>query len=141
MKMNVKMKVVLVVIAIVSLIVIAYAAYPFVVIRNIGVVEVVGVNADVDFIDWGLIEPSSTTAKLINIMPNGTIPITLTVNTTNWNPSIASDYMTLSWNYTGVALQPDIWCPIELYLTVSPNIESVKNFSFDIIIIGVSVDG
>jgi len=138
MNNNRKMMWLLIVLACASLVVVI-ANTPFlrtIRIINVGFIKTFGVEVDVDFIDWEKIEPNETKPYVIHVRPNGTMPAVLSLDTGNWNPANASDYMMLSWNYTGAVLQPDVWVPVELNLFVSPDIKGIKKFSFDIIIIG-----
>lgn len=52
----------------------------------------------------------------------------------NWNPTNASSYMSLSWNYDGKMLSPMETVEVTLTLSVSPNVENIVDFSFDVII-------
>jgi len=104
-------------------------------ITSSGIIRTVDLEIDVATIDWGLIEPNETKTFTINVKPTGTVPVMLSINTSNWNPTNASDFVSLTWNYTGVALQPDVWYAIELHLYVAADIEGIETFSFDITII------
>lgn len=127
-------------------VVIAISAYSQVyqnfTIRNRAVVKSVGVDIfwdynctqPVDFIDWGVIEPSETKTVILYVNSSSNVNVTLSGRTENWNPVNASQYITLSANYTGYPLLPNTVTPIELYLTVSPDITEIREFTFDIII-------
>lgn len=104
-------------------------------IPTVGTVKTIGVEADVDFIDWEMVEPNSSNTQLINVQPTGNVPVTLTLATANWTPPNASQFLTLTWNYTGQILQPFEWTPVELTLTVASNVTGIDSFSFDILII------
>jgi hypothetical protein len=52
----------------------------------------------------------------------------------NWNPSSASSYMTLNWNYAGQTLSVNQALQVRLTLVVSSTVSGITNFSFDIII-------
>lgn len=103
-----------------------------------GTIKTVDLEIDVANISWGLIEPDETKTVTVNVRPNGTSPVTLTMNTTNWIPVNSSDFIYFSWNYTGATLQPDVWVPIEFQLYVLSEIQDIKAFSFDIIIVAES---
>ena len=121
----------------------AYSLMPkHVVIKSSGTVKAVGVevywdigaNENVTSIDWGMLDPGSSNATDVWIKSTSNTNITLTMNTSNWNPSNASNYILLSWNYTGATLQPHDIIPVTLTLTVSADIKDIRNFTFDIII-------
>jgi len=113
-------------------------------IYSTGTVKVVGVGAYWDAnctdtvisIDWGTIEPGTFKTAAIYLKNEGNSPITLSLNSSNWSPSVAEGYMSLIWNYTGENLQPYQALPITLTLTVAQNITGITTFSFDIIIKG-----
>jgi len=56
--------------------------------------------------------------------------------TSNWNPSNASDYMTLSWDYGGQSINPDEVVQVTFTLSVDASIDGITGFSFDITIVG-----
>jgi len=85
-------------------------------------------------IDWGMIEPNQTKTTAIYIKSVSNVNITLTLSTQNWNPQEASQFITLTWNYTGTPLTPKSVTPIELYLHVAHNVTGIDHFAFDIII-------
>jgi len=91
---------------------------------------------NVSSISWGTIDPGRSKHVTVYVKNTGSVPLTLSLNTTNWNPSAASTYIVLSWNYDGSQIQPDQVLPVTFTLTVSENIHGVNNFSFDIYITG-----
>jgi len=113
-------------------------------ITNVSAVETDGVGvywdsncADrVSSIDWGNLTPGSVKSIVVYIRNEVEEPMYLIMSTTNWNPSKASDYITLRWDYTGRRADPDEVLQITLTLSISRYIEGISNFSFDIIITG-----
>jgi hypothetical protein len=79
-------------------------------------------NRTVSF-NWGPIEAGSNNTLIIYIR-----------NEMNYTPSNSSDYIFLNWNYSGQVLSADQVIPIELTLTILPNINGIDNFSFNTII-------
>jgi hypothetical protein len=114
-------------------------------VSSVGIVKTVGVGAfwDIDCtsrvteIDWGLVEPGQHVNATIYLKNEGNAPITLSINTENWSPSNASNYITLSWDYAGQKVDPRTVVKVNLTLSVSSNVTRVTNFSFDIIITGI----
>ena len=106
---------------------------------NVGVYWDGNCNSNVSFIDWGEIEPGSEKNVSLFIRNEGTVAAGLFLSTDYWNPSNASKFMTLSWDYDGQTLAPfdedssDI-LPVTLTLQVSPSVSGIKSFSFDVII-------
>ena len=73
-----------------------------------------------------------------HIKNEGSTPITLSMYASNWTPeSLAtSNYLVLSWDYNSNPINADENVQITFTLTVSPDIEGITNFSFDITIVG-----
>ena len=111
---------------------------------NLGTVKAIGVGVywdsgcsnSVTSINWGTVEPGSTNDVTVYIKNEGNTPATLSSSTENWDPSIASTYMSLTWNYGGQVIDVGAVVQVTLSLTVSDTIEGVTSFSFDIVIIG-----
>jgi hypothetical protein len=107
-----------------------------------GTVKAVGVGVfwdsnctnPVSFIDWGMVEPGSMNNVTVYVRNEGNVAAGLSLATENWNPSNASDYLTLSWNYDGRQLNPLEVVQVTLTLTVSYSVQGITSFSFDIII-------
>jgi hypothetical protein len=70
------------------------------------------------------------------IKNEGDLPSTLSMYTSNWNPSSTENYLTLSWNYDGRSINPDDSVQVTFTLNVDPSIEGITSFSFDITIVG-----
>jgi hypothetical protein len=113
-------------------------------ISNAGAVKAIGVgvywNSDgtntVTSINWNILEPGSSTNRTCYIKNEGNSASTLSMNTTNWNPTNASDYITLNWDYSGQLVNPDELIPVVFTLSISDSVEGITSFSFDIIIVG-----
>jgi hypothetical protein len=56
--------------------------------------------------------------------------------TSNWNPSNASGYMSLSWDYGEQSIDVDEVVQVTFTLSVDAGIEGITSFSFDITIVG-----
>ena len=112
-------------------------------IPNVGVVKAVGVGVywdaaltnKVSSIDWGVLDPGSNKNVTVYIRNEGNSAVSLTMNTANWNPSTASNYMTLTWNYGGQSINVGAVIQVKLTLSVSASVAGITNFSFDINIV------
>jgi hypothetical protein len=115
-------------------------------IRGQGTVKAVGVGVfwesnctnTVSFIDWGIVEPGSMNNVTVHVRNEGNVAASISLATENWNPSNASDYLSLSWNYDGRQLNPLEVVQVTLTLRVSSSVQGITSFSFDII---VSISG
>jgi len=111
-------------------------------VTNNGSVKGVGVGiyldsvctSPVSSISWGTLDPGSNVNKTIYIRNEGNTAATLSIATSNWNPTSASSYMTLTWNYGGQSLSVNQVVQVKLTLSLSSSVTGITNFSFDITI-------
>lgn len=114
-------------------------------ISSVGVIKTVGCDVfwdsaltqTVTSIDWGMVEPGSQNNQSVYIKNTSNVPAKLTLGTQNWNPTVASDYITLFWNYDNRTLSVGEAIFVKFTLAVASNITGVTNFNFDIVIITV----
>ena len=85
-------------------------------------------------LNWGCIEAGSNNTLTLYIRNEMSSEVSLSLNTINYTPSASSNYISLNWNYSGQVLSPDQVIPLELTLTVLPNISGISNFRFNTII-------
>ena len=108
-----------------------------------GTVKAVGVgvywdnacSSSVVSVDFGLVDPGSVENVTVFIRNEGNAAATLSLDTVNWSPSNASDFMTFSWDYGGQMIDPQDVVEVTFMLSVSPSIEGVADFGFDIVIV------
>jgi hypothetical protein len=113
-------------------------------VLSVGIVKTVGVGAFWDIsctsrvteIDWGVVEPGYHVNSTIYLKNEGNAPITLSLNTENWSPSNASNYITLSWDYADQTLDLGAVVKVNLTLNVSSDVMGITSFTFDIVITG-----
>ena len=103
---------------------------------GVGVYWNSGCTSIVSSVDWGVVEPGATKNVVVYIKNEGTDPVTLSLSTGNWNPSSASSYISLMWDYGGQVIAVDGVVQVTLSLVVSDTIEGITSFSFDIVITG-----
>ena len=87
-------------------------------------------------INWGNLTLGSSSSYTIYIKNNGTIPVTLTMATGNWNPTTASSYISLTWDRQNYVLTAGLSVQAALTLNVSSSLTGFTNFTFDITITG-----
>jgi len=75
------------------------------------------------------VNPGSTVTQTIYILNSGTIPVTLTMLADDWNPTVASSYLELSWNRQNYFLDAEDSVSATLTLSVSSDITGVTDFS------------
>jgi len=109
-----------------------------------GTVKAVGVgvywdnacSSRVASVDFGLVEPGSVKNVTVFIRNEGNAAVTLSLDTVNWVPLNASDFITLDWDYGGQMIDPEGVVEVTFMLSVSSDIEAITDFSFDIVIVG-----
>ena len=87
-------------------------------------------------VGWGEIEAGSSKTRDMYVKNNGDDSVSLSMLTENWNPSEASNYLQLSWDYDGGIIVSGEVRQITLVLSVSSSAGGIDGFSFDIVIIG-----
>jgi len=88
----------------------------------------------VSSISWGTLTPASKKSIGVYVRNEGEEPAYLSLSTTNWDPSEASGYLNLGWDYSRQQISPGENLRISLTLSASPKIQGISSFSFDIII-------
>jgi hypothetical protein len=114
-------------------------------LQSVGTVKALGVGVywdsgcsqTVSSIDWGLAEPGVVKNVTVYMRNEGNAPITLSLQTANWNPANAADYISLSWDYNGQTIDLHQVIGVTLSLSISSSITGITSFSFDIIISAV----
>jgi hypothetical protein len=87
-------------------------------------------------LDWGLLEPGSSTDFTLYLRNEGNSALTLSMASENWSPANATDYLTLAWNREGQQVNPDEVLKFVITLSVSTDVQGIDSFSFDITISG-----
>ena len=113
-------------------------------LSSTGTIETIGVgvytniqcSSPLTSIAWGTLEPGENQTVICYIKNEGDLPSTLSMYTSNWDPSSAEDYLILSWDYDGQSINLGDSVQVTFTLTVDTSIEGITNFSFDITIVG-----
>ena len=82
-------------------------------------------------IGWGLLIPGANKNIVLYVRNEGNIPVTLHKDISNWNPSMASSYITLDWDYANESLETGSVVAVKLQLVVSSNAPAMTNLNFD----------
>ena len=113
-------------------------------VSNAGTVKAIGVGVywgnectnATSSVDWGTLEPGSSENITCYIRNEGNSVSTLSMYTSNWSPSNASGYMSLSWDYCEQPINVDEVIQVMFTLSVDAGISGITSFSFDIAIVG-----
>jgi len=87
-------------------------------------------------INWGAIYPGDTINRTAYVKNTGTVPITLSMTTENWDPTYTSDYLTVTWDQEGKELPAGESISANLTLSAVSDTGDLANFSVDIVITG-----
>ena len=85
-------------------------------------------------IAWGRLAASEQKTFPVFLRNIGNTSCVLQMNVMNWNPSYLSDHVSVSWDYAGQVLAVDDILPVMFALTVSPDLENIGAFSYDLVI-------
>ena len=115
-------------------------------VSNAGEIKTIGVGIYLDSscsnclssINWGTLDPGTEKTFTYYVRNDGNSPSTLTLQTSNWSPPGAATYILLSWDYDGQTLNIDEVIQVTFTLSISPTIEGITSFNFDITVIGTS---
>ena len=89
----------------------------------------------VSSIVWGQLEPGTDKNVTLFIMNKDKNQTTLSYHTSNWQPSEIANYLSLTWDYAGQSIDFRETLQVVFTLSVSEDVKTTGNFSFDIIII------
>jgi len=106
---------------------------------DIGIYWDEGCSNPVTEIDWSLLYPGGDTDRVVFIRNEMNLRVNLSLDTANWQPPEAEQYINLSWNYTNQILEVNEVIPVTLNLSVDPSINGITDFSVDIVITGTEI--
>ena len=135
MKINFNTLLILVTLFLIAVVAAVALNQAFYKISNQGTVKTVGVDVDIECIEWGFMAPAQNkSSPSFTVINNGTIPVILNMTTENWIP--ASEFFTCGWNLESTILPANENATAIVWLYVDANIENVTSFNFDIVIWG-----
>jgi len=103
---------------------------------GVGVYSDSGCTTALSAISWGTVNPGDVKTYTVYVKNTGNVPVKLNMTVSNWNPSSASSYITLTWNQEKSTLTATQVVSAVLTLSVSSSVSGVTSFSFDITITG-----
>ena len=103
---------------------------------NLGVYTDSGCTQNCTALAVGTLSPGGTVTQTVWVKNIGNIPETLTMAVSNWNPSNANTYLTLTWNRQNTVLAAGQSIQATLTLTAASNCGSLTNFGCSITMTG-----
>ena len=97
---------------------------------NIAVYSDSACTNPVTTLTWGSLSPGGSTSQTVYIKNTGTVSESLSMATSNWSPTSASNYITVTWNnLNGYNLLAGASVAATITLTVSSSITGITNFA------------
>ena len=104
---------------------------------NVGVYTDSACTINCTSISAGALTPGSTTTYTLYVKNTGSIPMSLSMTTSGWEPAAANGPITLTWNRNNYNLPAGASVNATLKLTVSEAISSsITAFTFNIAVTG-----
>jgi hypothetical protein len=104
---------------------------------NVGVYSDSGCTQAASSINWGNLAPGNNATFPLWIKNSGSSNLTLTMATTGWSPSNATQGITVNWDRQNTVLGSNQTVSATLTLIVSPSVDiSISTFSFNTTITG-----
>jgi len=89
-----------------------------------------------DIINVGELNPGSTTTKVIYVKNTGTVPESLSMTVSDWNPQSASPLIDITWNQQNAFLDAGQSIQAVLTIEAASNTSGFANFSCNVKFIG-----
>ncbi len=105
---------------------------------NVGVYSDSGCTLSLTSISWGSTSPGNSVTQTIYVKNTGNTPITLSMATSNWNPTSANGPISVSWNRQSQVLSAGSSIAATLTLSVSSSIDGITDFSVNIVVTGTA---
>ncbi len=103
---------------------------------NVGVYSDAGCTLSLTSISWGTISPGNSVTQTIYVKNTGNTAITLSMATSNWNPTAANGPISVSWNRQSQVLSAGSSIAATLTLNVSSSTSGITTFSVSIVVTG-----
>lgn len=103
---------------------------------NVGVYQDSACTQTLSFLNWGVLRPGTSANRTIYVKNTGNAALTLNMTVTAWNPSVASSYITLTWNRQNTQLAAGSSVPALLVLSVANSVTGFTDFNCTTIISG-----
>ena len=105
---------------------------------NVGVFSNSACTTSLSSMNWGSIEAGGSATQTIYVEDTGGAAMTPSISVSNWSPSTASSYITITWSTLPSSISTGVSnaVAVTLTLTVSGSITGISSFSNTITISG-----
>ena len=103
---------------------------------NLGVFSDSACTQTTTALNVGTINPGGTATQTVYIKNAGNVAETLTMTTSNWSPTDAGTYLTLTWNRQNTVLNAGASIQATLTLTAAANTGSLTTFGCNVTFAG-----
>ena len=103
---------------------------------NVGVYTTQQCTANLTSISWGSVRSGSNYTRVGYLRNNGNSNMTLSLSTSNWNPSTLSSILQVTWNYGGVILRPGQILAVTWTLSIPSGVSGYQSFGVNLIVTG-----
>jgi hypothetical protein len=103
---------------------------------NVGLFQDSACTQPLSALSWGTLKPATSANKTIYVKNTGNAAVTLNMTVTTWNPTIASSYITLTWDKQGSQVAAGNVAQALLVLSVSANVNGFTDFNCTTLIAG-----
>lgn len=105
---------------------------------SLGVYSDSGCTINMTSLTWGSVAAGNSATQTFYVKNIGTGTLTLSMAVSNWSPSNAGTYLTVSWNQQGTQLTAGESATATITLTVASTVTGFSSFSNTIAITGSS---
>ena len=135
---------ILIAIGLIGCIASAFSAYNGWVMHGTGNVSMIkvyfddGLVTEAKNLDFGSLQPGSTSTLNLWVKNYGPDLVVLTLSTTNWSPANAGESMLVAWDREGESIVGNavLSCAISLQVYENITLSSISSFSFDTTVSG-----
>jgi hypothetical protein len=85
-------------------------------------------------IDWGVLASGEQKTLTVFVCNSGNASFVLQLEVLNWDPPSLADQILVSWDYRGQVLAVDDVLQVTFAIAVSPDLENVVAFSYDLVV-------
>ncbi len=90
-------------------------------------------------IQWATLSPGDYSTVTIWVKNTGTVPVVLSLESSNFVPAAAQTYLSVTWDYNGAQIAPGAVDEIVMKLSASAQTTGITQFAIDITVVATEV--